>query len=151
MMKLHFNYDSLSKIAIILAGIIFTIVGFSKLTNLPADFATQRRAIMLACFGPDFVDAADLILGILQLSGGLTLLLSHLISSSSLQHKLRLGMSGVLILTMLVGLSCQLSSGITDIPILPAIGFFILSIIVFILELLLTTRRGSKMKSVSMM
>jgi len=120
-------------------GLLFSVIGTSKLSGLPVGFDAERHGIMLTCFGPDLVDAGTIILGVIQLTCGATLLLRRVIFGAGAQRTASIVASGLLVCTMVVGIRCQtMSDAGTSLVVAWALGT--LSVILFARELL--TRSG---------
>lgn len=120
-------------------GLLFSVIGTSKLSGLPVGFDAERHGIMLTCFGPDLVDAGTIILGVIQLTCGAPLLLRRVIFGARAQRTASIVASGLLVCTMVVGIRCQtMSDAGTSLVVAWALGT--LSVILFARELL--TRSG---------
>ena len=120
-------------------GLLFSVIGTSKLSGLPVGFDAERHGIILTCFGPDLVDAGTIILGVIQLTCGATLLLRRVIFGAGAQRTASIVASGLLVCTMVVGIRCQtMSDAGTSLVVAWALGT--LSVILFARELL--TRSG---------
>ncbi len=116
-------------------GLLFSVIGTSKLSHVPAGFDAERYGIMLTCFGPDLVDAGSFTLGVLQLTCGATLLLRRVIFGARAQRTASIVASGLLVCTMVVGIRCQtMSDAGTSLVVAWALGT--LSVILFARELL---------------